>query len=366
MKTHSYFSKIFLVGVLALFLIPSALIAEKKPDFIDPLTGDVYKTYPPEELLEGKNPNQTHDLLERWIGADSRLREGIERYFECKRNLAALEQKLSQAEIQKTDASESYLKVLIELKKLLAKAMMRLGLQTGLIIADATTDIQLGIKKAEEEISKGLTDINSARKKAEMIAEFERLSLKAKQLRELAIKKQLYIASLEKALQKALPPDPRKPVPDRIYVTKEMPEMFKQYDEALGIKYFTPGEKETFRVFTKDGKLVDGKGNLLDTSSAKSMHPGGGSGKGIYVMDKKGDIYVHTKPDFKTRHSSFTGGDSVAAAGEVEIRNGKLISIDPDSGHYRPDNPVYVKQVVERLQEMGIDTSEAVIKYDIP
>lgn len=53
-------------------------------------------------------------------------------------------------------------------------------------------------------------------------------------------------------------------------------------------------------------------------------------------MDGNGNLYA--SPDQKvghTHHSSFLGGDPVAGAGEIEVRDGKLVAMTYQSGHYR-------------------------------
>ncbi|HST67716.1 MAG TPA: hypothetical protein VLM05_21275, partial [Mycobacteriales bacterium] len=52
-------------------------------------------------------------------------------------------------------------------------------------------------------------------------------------------------------------------------------------------------------------------------------------------------------------HSSLLGGKPVSAAGELEVRNGELVRLTDQSGHYRPTQAM-TQQMVQRLRDAGI------------
>src|SRR6185436_19990726 len=98
-------------------------------------------------------------------------------------------------------------------------------------------------------------------------------------------------------------------------------------------------------------------GKPADTSTLTSAV----KGKCLYVMDAQGNFYITARQwapidplGFRlVNHSSSSAGHPVAAAGQLEVRNGKLISIDNGSGHYHPSN-VQVAQAVAALERHGI------------
>ncbi|MCG6534251.1 MAG: hypothetical protein L7F78_06065, partial [Syntrophales bacterium LBB04] len=82
----------------------------------------------------------------------------------------------------------------------------------------------------------------------------------------------------------------------------------------------------------------------------------GYSGRGIFVMDKAGNIYSHTDPvQGKIHHSSLLAGGEVAGAGQMRIEDGLLKNMDPTSGHYPYSD--LMGQVTQRLEDFGINSS---------
>lgn len=56
-------------------------------------------------------------------------------------------------------------------------------------------------------------------------------------------------------------------------------------------------------------------------------------------------------------HSSFLAGGAIRAAGGIKVREGKLLEINPNSGHYKPAQH-HFKALVERLVNEGIDIKD--------
>ncbi|KAG0196440.1 hypothetical protein BGX28_010098 [Mortierella sp. GBA30] len=75
--------------------------------------------------------------------------------------------------------------------------------------------------------------------------------------------------------------------------------------------------------------------------------------KFIYVTDPQGTLYVAQKQKGKFHHSSFLGGGTVCAAGGIVVNHGKLIKINPKSGHYRPGQR-HFDRLLTNLKEKGI------------
>lgn len=87
----------------------------------------------------------------------------------------------------------------------------------------------------------------------------------------------------------------------------------------------SPVERNTCLVKTKAGKIV--------FSSNSKPAP---NNRYIYVIDLHGNVYIKELNNNKIRHPNFLSGENVKCAGELEIRDGKIISIDNASGHYSP------------------------------
>ncbi|KAG0303487.1 hypothetical protein BGZ98_006594 [Dissophora globulifera] len=86
--------------------------------------------------------------------------------------------------------------------------------------------------------------------------------------------------------------------------------------------------------------------------------------KFIYVTDPQGTLYVAQKVKGQFHHSSFLGGGTVCAAGGIIVNHGKLIKINPKSGHYRPGQR-HFDRLLTNLKEMGIRLETVKISYGI-
>lgn len=74
----------------------------------------------------------------------------------------------------------------------------------------------------------------------------------------------------------------------------------------------------------------------------------------IFVADTSFRLYVGKKDSGAFQHSSFLQGGRVSAAGLIKIKNGKLKSLSPLSGHYRPPTANF-RAFVKSLKEEGVD-----------
>lgn len=84
--------------------------------------------------------------------------------------------------------------------------------------------------------------------------------------------------------------------------------------------------------------------------------------KWIYVTDCSGKFYVGQKTKGHFHHSSFLAGGAICAAGGIKVREGKLLEINPNSGHYKPAQH-HFKALVDRLVGEGIDISDVKVTY---
>ncbi|PRP78159.1 hypothetical protein PROFUN_07338 [Planoprotostelium fungivorum] len=75
----------------------------------------------------------------------------------------------------------------------------------------------------------------------------------------------------------------------------------------------------------------------------------------IFVTDESLNMYVGPKESGKFQHSSFLSGGRVTAAGLLQIKEGKLVSLSPLSGHYRCTTD-YFDKLMKHFEERGVDT----------
>ncbi|MCW8471702.1 hypothetical protein OQJ19_13755 [Fluoribacter gormanii] len=134
----------------------------------------------------------------------------------------------------------------------------------------------------------------------------------------------------------------------------------KSIDRTHGTTYLTPEQRAEYRIEIHNG-LLHKEGTFFD-SSKLSAH--GKPGFVAFTLNVNGELsaFEHLfvrrdKQGRKLAHSSMNAGAPVLVAGEMEIKNGKLISINTHSGHYQPS--LYsISRFLEYLSERGVDISE--------
>ena len=171
-------------------------------------------------------------------------------------------------------------------------------------------------------------------------------------------------------IRDASPPPASRPSPAVIsepnpskYPVQDMGPGMAVLDDVGKVKRFTPEEQAAAQLTIRDGKFYDVAGKPFDTSGGielKGTTNEHQSGKAIYVMDADGKLYAAT--DYGTRtggvaHSTLSGGKPVASAGEIEVRDGKLLSISNESGHYRM-SPQEWSVVLDRFEKDGVNVAQ--------
>ena len=132
----------------------------------------------------------------------------------------------------------------------------------------------------------------------------------------------------------------------------------------ISIEYLRTQEaRAPYLIHVRDGKIYKADGTLLDTSDgdAPIRYYGEGIRTYMYVMDSEGHIYILTEleqvtgPRTRSRfhHSSVFAAGNVAAAGEITVRNGEIILIDDESGHYESWEPQN-RQIIAEFARRGI------------
>lgn len=129
------------------------------------------------------------------------------------------------------------------------------------------------------------------------------------------------------------------------------------------VLYWDDAQRRAHQIKVKDGLIINDKGEPLDPQLDLPEHKGRG-GEAIYIMDVMGDIYYCFDAKYgRIHHSTLAGGQPVAAAGELVIVNGALISVSNESGHYRPP-PDSIDLVIGRFKELGLKM-DGVKRYEI-
>lgn len=80
-----------------------------------------------------------------------------------------------------------------------------------------------------------------------------------------------------------------------------------------------------------------------------------------FIMDRRGRIYAGFDKDVRWfKHSSLIGGQATLAAGRLSAKDGKIIQIENDSGHYEPGHQ-QMRNLLDRLHLYGADLSQTTI-----
>ncbi|RFN55367.1 hypothetical protein FIE12Z_403 [Fusarium flagelliforme] len=80
----------------------------------------------------------------------------------------------------------------------------------------------------------------------------------------------------------------------------------------------------------------------------------------IFVADTNFRMYIGIKDSGAFQHSSFLQGSRISAAGLIKIKNGRLSSLSPLSGHYRPPASNF-RAFVHSLRQSEVDMSHVSI-----
>lgn len=127
------------------------------------------------------------------------------------------------------------------------------------------------------------------------------------------------------------------------------------------VTYLTESEREQFRVNVVDGLLSCEDGTLLDTGACTADN------EWIFVLSAADQVlYAHrkeTKQIPRFHHTSFLAAEPVQVAGQLEVREGRLQSINLHSGHYRPREDRDLLSFLDVLEENGVDL--ATIRVDV-
>mgnify|MGYP003478600941 FL=1 len=132
--------------------------------------------------------------------------------------------------------------------------------------------------------------------------------------------------------------------------------------QSTKVEYLNDEERKNKLITIQNGLFIDAFGQPCDTGTMSTVYSG--NGWGIFVIDTDKNIYISSHKMAEFHHSSFLSGAAVFAAGEMAIRQGRLVSISGKSGHYKP-GPEILQKTLFLLHYNGIDLSSATAIIDI-
>jgi hypothetical protein len=149
-------------------------------------------------------------------------------------------------------------------------------------------------------------------------------------------------------------------------------------------QYLTRAEAEKYRLRFSGGTVYmreRSKGNMADGIATPLWVPADSSGIGWtdargmtapqmmypgyagFALSMSREFYMaHHRGCFNEKnffHSSYLAGDSVLCTGTMEIRNGRVLNVANDSGHYQPTLD-HLLNVAQTLKMQGCDLSQTI------
>lgn len=126
-----------------------------------------------------------------------------------------------------------------------------------------------------------------------------------------------------------------------------------ELEAARAAKYASPGFTDA-KGYKKVTHLS--ASTIFNTLLRKSVR----KNTWIFVADTSFRLYVGIKDSGAFQHSSFLQGSRISAAGLIKIKNGRLRSLSPLSGHYRPPASNF-RSFVRSLKDEGVDMRQVSI-----
>lgn len=139
-------------------------------------------------------------------------------------------------------------------------------------------------------------------------------------------------------------------------------------DKKHQVDYLTKSQRDEYKLEIKDG-LFYKNGEIYDCNQFKHVahqKPGWAAftlnleGE-LSAFPHGGGVKLAVLNGKELRHSSMNAGADVWAAGQMEIKNGKLIRIDTNSGHYKP-TLLDLYRFLEYLDKKGVDISNTTVE----
>jgi hypothetical protein len=93
-------------------------------------------------------------------------------------------------------------------------------------------------------------------------------------------------------------------------------------------------DSSKMEINTQSGKIRDTNGNVITTDNVNS--------EGLmYVIDESGNIFIGGRNNANLPHPTLIGGKNpnVKCAGMIRFKDGRILEISNNSGHFKPTNP---------------------------
>ena len=127
------------------------------------------------------------------------------------------------------------------------------------------------------------------------------------------------------------------------------------------VSYLDATEREAYKLTIRDGKLYQND-VPFDTSQVLSKNI---QGEVAFVITADGEFLAAPHKGGEFHHSSFMSGERVVAAGMMKVVDGKIITMDNNSGHYKPQehNMVQGLNTVPNIGTVFYDDGNITVKY---
>ncbi|MGE5380588.1 MAG: DUF4157 domain-containing protein, partial [Methylocystaceae bacterium] len=126
--------------------------------------------------------------------------------------------------------------------------------------------------------------------------------------------------------------------------------------------YYQPQDKPNpYALEVSGGKIRHQGGEVLDTQGAVPGFLKDKFNRHMFTMGSKGDLYSadvtkEKRIHGRVHHTTMSGGQEQAAAGELRVNQGKLEAVSDGSGHYQPGTAM-TYQALKNFETRGVDLS---------
>lgn len=145
------------------------------------------------------------------------------------------------------------------------------------------------------------------------------------------------------------------------------------------VKYLDENERRAYQITVNGGQLMQGRQPFNTQGMAiNKPRPNQAWNRAIFVMSVDGEIYSggsFSNPVPKANgnvdrdnsgdilhHSSFLMGKPVLCAGEWIVENGGIVTLSPQSGHYRPPVDLFQK-FLKTMKRQGVILSAITVEW---
>lgn len=125
-----------------------------------------------------------------------------------------------------------------------------------------------------------------------------------------------------------------------------------------GVAYLDEKQRQDYEYKVEDGRIVKSiSGHLVGAAHLDTCHmrtARRGNGWAIYVVAPDGRFYTASHIRGAFHHSSFLSGEPALAAGEWLVKDGKIVAITDQTGHYQM-GAAHLAAFLFQLQSQGAD-----------